>query len=279
MFNKTHYLIIFCLFITLLTGCNSNTGNNNSQHHKTLVISGSTTILPIAETWAKKFYEQTNIQINVQGGGSTNGIEFAGKGHIDLGMSSRDLNTEEQKDLKLIPLGKDALAVIVNKANNVNNITLDQLKKIYTREITNWQELGGNDIPIRILNRESGSGTRSCFENVAICQGSEKEDCPQMSLEAMILNSNAEMKKSVEIISGSIGYISYGFVDDRVKAISLNGVPLTLDNIHNNSYKLSRDLLFVRNKKDNTQETDKFLKYIKTPEAQKVLLTEGFVPL
>lgn len=271
---RLNTLFVFCLLI-LLTGCTSNTSNNS----KTLIVAGSTTVLPIAETWAKLFYKQTNIQVNVQGGGSTNGIEFASKGHISLGMSSRSLNNKEKESLDILPLGKDALAVIVNKKNNIQNITLDQLRQIYTKQVTNWQEIGGSDLPIKILNRESGSGTRSCFEKVAICQELSKKDCPQMSLKAMILNSNAEVKKSVEIIEGSIGYISYGFVDDNVKAISVNNIPLSLENIYNNSYKLSRDLLFLRHKGDETPETNEFLEFTKTKEAQQVLLDEGFIPL
>lgn len=269
-------LVFICsVFCALMSGCAGNEGRPRTQ---TITIAGSTTILPILESWSKIFQSRGGIRLNVQGGGSTNGINLAMHDQADFGASSRDLRDSEKETLEIIPFAKDALAIIVNKSNPVDTISLEQLQKIYSGEITNWQDLGGEDKPLKFINRESGSGTFSCFNKLVMCP-KDDEQCVYMSLKAIVLNSNVEMKKSVELIDNSIGYVSYGFLDDTVKPISIDGIPLSLDNIYNRSYSLARDLYLVRNKQNKREVADFFQREVFTELFQDDILKQGFIPI
>lgn len=265
------YKFFLCCTIFLLAGC------INQTRQESLTIAGSTTILPISEMWANDFTKKTGILVNVQGGGSTNGIKLVNKQQVDLGASSRDLNKSEKKDLKLIEIGKDALSVIVNTTNPVTNITLEALRDIYDGKITNWQDLGGDDAKIHVITRESGSGSRETFEKLVMCYA---KPCKDMALNSVVLNSNAEIKRSVELIKYSIGYISFGFVDSNIQPISINNAVLSLENIYNGSYPLARGLYYIKHKSSNNNKIlNTYIKYIFSKDAQSVLLDKGFVPV
>lgn len=273
-FFKQFFIVSFLLtFVFVLTSC---TGKQTEK----ITISGSTTILPISEDWASLYNKEKGILVNVQGGGSTNGINLVKSNKVDIGASSRNLSEEEAVGLKKIEIGKDALAIVVNPSNPIEELSTEQLVKIFSGQIKNWKELGGADKPIQVLNRESGSGTRSTFEELIICPHHAKsKDCPQMILTAIVLNSNAEVKRSVQLIPDSIGYISFGFLDETIKPLNLDGITPIEDEVKSGAYPLARGLYYLVNEKNQSELILDFIEFIHTPEAQEVLTKEGFLPV
>lgn len=244
-----------------------------------ITIAGSTTILPISEKLAKEYKEKTGIKINVHGGGSTGGINATRKGTADIGASSRDLTKKEKKTLKEIVIGKDALAIIVHKSNPIENLTTEQARAIFIGRIKNWKEVGGPDRKIQIVNRESGSGTRNTFEEIVMnimLKDNTRKAVP-MSLKAVVNNSNAEVKETVKMVPGGIGYISVGFVDKSVKSLKINSVTPSFENIVSGEYSLVRNLYFLVKEKQN-KLVKNFLRYVLSNEGQKLVIKEGFYP-
>ena len=275
IFICSRFLLLFSLLIT--SGCDS------SLHQQKITIAGSTTILPISEDWANLFHRETGIIVNVQGGGSTNGINLIKANKIDIGASSRNLSEEEEEGLRKIEIGKDALAIVVHTDNAIAEISTEQLRKIFSGKIKNWKELGGANRPIQVLNRESGSGTRSTFEELIMCFPKDQNTstkCERMELSSIVLNSNAEVKRSVMAIPDSIGYISFGFLDNNVKALVLNGISPIEDEVRAGNYPISRGLYYlIPSQKQSPEIVHKFLAFIKTPEALQVLSNEGFLAI
>lgn len=245
-----------------------------------ITIAGSTTILPISEKWAKVFKEKTGVTVNVHGGGSTGGINATKIGTADIGACSRELNANEKTGLKAIVIGKDALAIIVNKLNPIENITIDQIRGIYTGRIKNWKELGGFDKSIQAVNRESGSGTRELFVETVmkIKLKDNTEKIVPMTLTSVVNNSNAEIKETVKLIPNAIGYLSVGFTDDSVKLLKVNSITASEDNILRGTYSLVRNLYYVVGgyKKENVNN---FLGFVLSKEGQGLILKEGFFPV
>lgn len=245
---------------------------------KKITVAGSTTILPISEDWASDYNRKTRVIVNVQGGGSTNGIALVKAGRVDIGASSRILTDDEERGLKKYEIGKDAIAVVVNPKNQIDDLTTVQLKKIFSGEIKNWKALGGPDLPIQVVNRESGSGSRSTFEELVMCPHHEdKKLCPEMMLSAIVVNSNAEVKRTVELIPDSIGYLSFGFLDEKIKPLSLDGVSPLEEEVRAGNYPLARGLFYLVKEGNNSKEISNFLQFVMSPEAQLILSREGFM--
>jgi phosphate transport system substrate-binding protein len=266
-----YYFFLFALFIVSLSAC------TDQSDRKKITIAGSTTILPISEAWAAAFQSKTGVIVNVQGGGSTSGINLVEQGEADIGASSRNLSPTEEEGLTKIEIGKDALAVVVHPSNPVSNITLEQLRKIFTGQITNWHQLGGPDRIIQIINRESGSGTRTTFEELVICP--QKTNCPGMTLSAIVLNSNSEVKRSVNLIPDSIGYVSFGFLDKNIKSLHLDGIEPTEAEIIAGHYPVYRSLYYLIKQSNRPEHLEQYLQFVKSSEAQSLLAKEGFLTI
>ena len=295
--KNTCKFVTFCFFCTvILSACFHQDFRGESVAEfdsQKVTIAGSTTILPISEAWASASGAQSNLIVSVQGGGSTSGINLVKKGEVDIGASSRELNLSEKYGLQVIEIAHDALAIIVHPDNPVSNITVEQLRAIFSGEITNWAELGGTNKSIQVINRESGSGTRSTFEDLIMCQEIQikpetrenlpekkaTKQCAQMMLNSIVFNSNSEVKRSIHVSPNSIGYISWAFLDQNVKALNLNTVAPTYQNINNSTYPLYRNLYYLV--KDNVFSTgvDQYLEFVLSPEGQALLLNEGFLPI
>jgi len=235
-----------------------------------VIVAGSTSVQPYAEVLAEEYaILHPGSEIDVQGGGSSAGISAAKSGIANIGMSSRSLK-EEEKNLWSVEIAKDGLAVIVHASNPIENLTLEQIQKIYSAEITNWSEVGGNDAKIHIITREEGSGTRSAFSELVM----EKIE---ITPKAIVQDSNGSVRQLVKGDPNAIGYISLGLVDETVKAVQLDGVAATHDNIMNGTYTLSRPFLFVA-QSEPTGETQKFVEFVLSEEGQKMLNDEGLIP-
>ena len=237
------------------------------------IVAGSTSVQPYAEILAEEYaHLQPEIEIDVQGGGSSAGITAVESGTADIGMSSRNLKEAEQH-LWHIEITKDGLAIIIHPDNPARDLTLEQLRGIYAADIVNWIQVGGHDAKIHIITREEGSGTRSAFEEMVM---GEKRISPG----AIVQDSNGAVRQLVADDRNSIGFISLGLVEigERpVKALHINGVEASRDNIINGSYKLYRPFLFVA-LSEPTGPIKEFIDYICSPEGKRILADEGLIP-
>ena len=251
------------VFVILISACSRN-------NEVGVIVAGSTSVQPYAEVLAEEYMIlNPGTEIDIQGGGSSAGITAATNGTSDIGMSSRELKDKE-KSLNSIEIAKDGLVVIVNPKNPIHDLTLDQVRDIYSASITEWNKLGGTDSKIHVITREEGSGTRSAFEELLM---GESEITPK----AIVQDSNGSVRLLVADDPNSIGFISMGIVDETVKALSLEGVTATRESILDGSYTLSRPFLFVT-LNEPTGQTKHFIDFVLSDEGQKLLSHEGLVP-
>jgi phosphate transport system substrate-binding protein len=256
-------VVLLSLSVSLTSAC-------SRQSEASLIVAGSTSVQPYAEILAEEYAILNPASvIDIQGGGSSAGIAAAKSGTADIGMSSRSLKDEE-KNLWSIEIAKDGLGIIVNPTNPIQNLTLDQIRRIYSSEITNWSDIGGSNSKIHVITREEGSGTRGAFVDLVM----EKTE---ITPKAIVQDSNGAVKQLVKDDPDAIGFISLGLVDEAVKALQLEGIAATQENILNGSYSLSRPFLFVSLSQPSGQ-IKQFIDFILSAEGQKILSNEGLIP-
>jgi phosphate transport system substrate-binding protein len=252
---------------------------------QSIKISGSTTVLPIVQKAADQYMAaHPDADIQISGGGSGVGIQAIGAKTVDIGMSSRDVTKDEMTkypSFVVTTVAQDGIAVVVNPANEIKFITQDQVKGIYLGTITKWTEINGANVPgtnnqIVVIGRDSASGTRVYFDEVILLKATPTKNMLEK-------NSNGAILQTVAQTPGSIGYVSIGFVSNDVKALpiwwnSQQFIAPTLDNVKTKKYPISRDLYVITNGKP-TGLTGDFIKYILSPEGQKIVSDEGYVPV
>lgn len=254
---------IFTLSVSMLSGCSNAAGTAT-------IVAGSTSVQPYAEVLAEEFMVlNPDTEIDIQGGGSSAGITAAQTHSAAIGMSSRALKDEE-KSLNCIEIARDGLVLIVNPKNPIQNLTMAQIRDIYEAKITEWSQVGGVESKINIIAREEGSGTRSAFTELVM---GETEITPK----AIVQDSNGSVRQLVSDDPNAIGFISLGLVNDKVKALHLDGIEASRENIMNGSYSLSRPFLFVTNG-EPTDLAEQFIEFTLSVEGQKLLSNEGLIP-
>lgn len=257
-------VVTLILTISLLTACNKTGGSG-------MIVAGSTSVQPYAEVLAEEYMLlNPESPIDIQGGGSSAGITAAQTQSADIGMSSRSLQVDEL-DLWQVEIAVDGLVLIVNPKNPIEDLSLNQIRDIYAGTITQWSQLGGSSSKIHLIAREEGSGTRSAFTELVM---GEVEITPK----AIVQDSNGSVMQLVAGDPNSIGFISMGLVNDQVKALALDGVEASGENIMNNTYILARPFLFVT-KDVPTGLTKDFIDFILSSEGQKILSGEGLIPI
>lgn len=230
---------------------------------------GSTSVQKVIDAAGSEFTAlNPDVKFTYSGTGSSDGIKGAKAGTYSFGCSSRDLKTEEKPGLKEITFAYDGIAMIVNPANKVTNLTKEQITNIYTGAITNWSEVGGADAPIVVVSREDGSGTRTAVEELLGFEEKLKPD-------ATIKEGNGNVQTTVAGNPNAIGYVSLTFVDKTVTAIDVDGVKATVDNVINKTYKVSRPFLAFYDETKNDEATLAFLDFLMSPEGQKIVTDEG----
>jgi phosphate transport system substrate-binding protein len=255
-------IIALLIAMGLLSGCGAKSGVG-------VICAGSTSVQPFTEALSEDYMRNNpGTTVDVQGGGSAAGIMAAQTGTADIGMSSRDLSGDELS-LWHVQIATDGLVIIVNKDNPITGLTMDQVRDIYTNTITNWSQLGGIDHQIHIITREEGSGTRSAFESLVMGES-------QITPHAMVQDSNGAVRQLVGSDSAAIGFISLGLVDQTVKALELDGVVPSRENIMSGTYKLCRPFLFVAND-EPTGATKDFIDFVLSADGKKILAAEGLV--
>jgi phosphate transport system substrate-binding protein len=262
--SATVVALVLVLSLFTLSGC-------SQKSDDVIVVAGSTSVQPYAEVLAEEYMLlNSGTEIDIQGGGSSAGITAAQSGIADIGMSSRSLKDEEA-GLWYVEIARDGLAVVVNPANPVQDLTLEQVRGIYAETITTWNEVGGSNEKIHVIAREEGSGTRSAFTDLVM--GKTTEITPR----AIVQDSNGAVRQLVADDPNAIGFISLGLVNDKVKALELGGIAATRENVENGSYELSRPFLFV-SAAEPDGITKAFIDFVLSEEGQKILMNEGLIP-
>jgi phosphate transport system substrate-binding protein len=243
----------------------------NAALKGTINIAGSTSVQPLAEELAQAFMaNKKGVKIFVQGGGSSAGVKSALTGTADIGNCSRELKPEEQ-GLHETVIAKDGIAIVVNKSNSVNNLSFSQLQKIYTGKYKNWQEVGGPDEKIVVVNREAGSGTRGAFEEIVLHKLTNTSNC-------LVQASTGAVQQTVAVTKEAIGYISLGSYDPKaVKAISIDNVACNEAQILAGKYKIQRPFLMLT-KNAPTGITKAFIDWILSKAGQKIVAKE-YIPV
>lgn len=272
MRSKKLKLMVGALLVTMIgatfVGCGSNSENNtaSSKDTTTISISGSTSVGPLMEKIQEKYEEENNnVTLEIQQNGSGAGIKDVISGISEIGMSSRELKDEEKSSVQGTTVAYDGIALLVNPENSVKNISLEDVKKIYTGEITNWKEVGGDDAPIVVVSREEGSGTRDAFQEIV---GYESEE---LLKDATISDGSGAVKTTVAGNKNAIGFASFEYIDNTVSALNINDVEPTADNVKSGDYKLSRPFILVTKEDSLTENGQKLIDFVLSAEGQQIV--------
>ena len=264
MRSKKLKLMVGALLVTMVgatfVGCGSNgSSDNNTASNKdatTISISGSTSIGPLMEKIQEKYEEENSgVTLEIQQNGSGAGIKDVISGISEIGMSSRELKDDEKTSVQGTIVAYDGIALLVNPENPVKNISLEDVKKIYTGEITNWKELGGDDSTIVVVSREEGSGTRDAFQEIV---GYESEE---LLKDATISDGSGAVKTTVAGNKNAIGFASFEYIDNTVAALNIDDVEPTADNVKSGSYKISRPFILVTKEDSLTEDGQKLIDF------------------
>jgi phosphate transport system substrate-binding protein len=227
-----------------------------------LTFAGSTTLQPLAAQLTNIFHQRhPQVLFDLAAGGSVVGIQAVHQGTVDIGMASRALSTEESQGIKVYTVAIDAIVIIVHPNNPVKSMTLSQLQDIYMGKITNWQQLGGNDLAITPIQREVSSGTRGAFDELVL--GNQQAAAPQLAAVA----TAGDMASSVANQPAAIGYVGFGNLSSSVKVVAIGGAIPTKESIRNGSYPLFRPLSFLTGPLSQPLAND-FINFVLSPEGQ-----------
>lgn len=264
--------LLSLLFLPLLiSACNS----SSQQSGESITAVGSSALQPLVEAAGEQYQtEHLGVFINVQGGGSGTGLSQIQQGAVDIGNS--DLFAEEKAGIKAKALVDHKVAVvgiapIVNPKVGVKNVSMAQLQKIFLGEITNWQQLGGKNVPIVLVNRAQGSGTRATFEKW-VMQGKQP-------MAAQEQDSTGMVRQIVGSTPGAISYVAFSYIDKTVQGLSVDGVAPTDANVTTNQWRIwSYEHMYTKVQPKGL--TKKFLAYVMSPAIQKKLVLKmGYVPM
>lgn len=291
--RKAHILTVLLAAVWLLSACAPAPANAGSEPAAAAYIQnkGSDTIVNLALAWAEEYQiNHPEVRISVTGGGSGTGITALIEGTIDIANASRAMKKEEitqaeQAGIEPVEhvIARDAIAVIVNPANPVSELTLAQVASIYKGEFTNWSEVGGEDRPIVRLSRETNSGTHVYFLESVIRMG-KKDDKSLFAMETLLLPSSEGIISEVRDNPNAIGYDGLGYVIPEVKVLALSKkagdayVLPSVETVNAGSYPISRDLYMYARKEPGTA-VDDYLAWVISPAAQEIVLRLGFVPV
>ena len=234
---------------------------------------GSTSMKNVIAALTEGFAEvEPGVTVSYDPTGSGAGITGATDKTLDIGLSSRALKDDEKADVEGTTIALDGIAIIVNNASKVEDLTVDQLKQMFTGEITNWSEVGGDDGEIVLIGREAGSGTRDGFESIV----DVKDSCKY----AQELTATGAVISAVEANPLAIGYASLSAVGDTVKMVTVGGVECSEDTVKDGSYEVQRPFVFVTNKSVTlSEQAQAFFDFATSTDAADLIRTAGAVPV
>ena len=260
--------------LSLFAGCGQKANDNGTTTGGTVSTDGSTSMEKVIGALGESFMEAnsgTTFTYNPTGSGS--GIQAVSEGRCDIGLSSRALKDDEKASgLKETTLALDGIAIIVNPQNPVKDLSLEQIARIYTGEITNWKDVGGEDAEIVRIGREAGSGTRDGFESIT-----DTKDACQYRQE---LTSTGDVITTVSQNPNAIGYASLASIKDSVKALTVNGVAPTEATVKDGTYLVQRPFVLVTKEGVALSETaQKFFDFATSADAASIISAAGAVPV
>lgn len=293
VYVKIHRSLLMLVIIILFTGCAGpgSSTDPSSDQIKIIENKGSDTIVNLALAWAEEYQIiDPSVQLSVTGGGSGTGIAALINGTVDIANASRKIKSEEREtalennsDPYELVIARDAIAIIVNLENPVDILTLQQISDIYSGEINNWKEVGGEDRPIVRLSRETNSGTHVYFLDEVIRLG-EDDNKTLFSQNTLLLPSSEGIGAEIRQNPNAIGYDGLGYVTEEMKVI---GVASSADNpyifpsaetVNSGEYPIARDLYMYTNGEPDGHIKE-YLDWILSAEAQKIVTELGFVPI
>lgn len=269
---KSKWLVLFALAVACFT--------TSAVWAGSLQINGSTTVLPIAQKITEAYMkEYPDVGISLSGGGSGNGIKAIIDGTADIGNSSRFIKDEEvklavEKGAYPVPfaIAYDCIVPVVHPGSTIKDLTLEQLKAIYTGQVKNWKDVGGPDGEIVVISRDTSSGTYEVWEEKVM-----KKD--RVFAGALLQASNGAIAQAVSKNKNAIGYLGIGYVDKSVKALTVGGITGSEETTLNGKFPVSRPL-FMFSRGWPSGDTLKFINYVLNPQkGQKFVKEAGFVPL
>ncbi|MCI8646148.1 MAG: phosphate ABC transporter substrate-binding protein [Firmicutes bacterium] len=265
-----------------MTGCGGNKEDAPSGERDSIIIAGSTSVQALSEELAEAYMEKNqNATVEVQGGGSGQGIKSVEKGIADIGSLSREVKEEEKAAVSREFLAaKDGIAVIVNSKTGIKELSMKEIQQIYKGEVTNWKELGGMDKPITVVTREAGSGTRSSFTELAgITQKDDSgKELDGILKDALVQPSTGAVKETVSNTPYSIGYVSLNALDDKVAAVRVEGIEPSVETVLSGDYKIQRPFVYVAGTGLSSGAED-FIRFVMSSEGQKIVEESGFIPI
>ena len=292
---KLTRIAVFIFLFLILSGCGSSKTTSEETHppitSETIENKGSDTIVNLALAWAEKYQElHPEVRISVTGGGSGTGIAALINGTVDIANASRKIKTEEIEAAQAngsnpveFVIARDAIAVIVNPENPVDQLTLQQISDIYSGVINNWSEVGGEDRPIVRLSRETNSGTHVYFLEEVLRLG-EKDNKTLFSMDTLLMPSSEGIGAEIRQNPNAIGYDGLGYVTEDMKVIAIakeEGSEYILpsaETVNNSKYPIARDLYMYTNN-EPTGIIKIYLDWIVSTEAQTIVTELGFVPI
>jgi phosphate transport system substrate-binding protein len=239
-------------------------------------LAGSTTVQPLAERLGEAYMEiNPDVAVEVKGGGSSVGVTSAGEGTVDIGMASREVKDSEFDtfpNLQVFTIARDGIAIVTNPGTELPSLTVEQVRHLFAGEISNFSEVGGPDVPITIVSREEGSGTRAAFEDLVMkykdAAGEKQEKL--ITENAILQQSNGQVRTTVASTPNSIGYLSFGFLDDTTIPVPIDGVEPTVDNVKAGDYPISRPLNMITPGAPN-ELAEAFLAFILSDLGQEIV--------
>jgi phosphate transport system substrate-binding protein len=274
--NVINIFIQILILVILLSSCSGQTVQPTSTESPLsgrITFSGSTTMQPLVAQLSEVFRQRhPQVSLEVAAGGSLVGIQAVHEGTADIGMASRALSTEESDGINVHVVGIDALAIVVHPDNPVDSISLAQLKDIYMGVITNWKELGGNDLEIITIQRETSSGTRGAFDDLAL----EKKEPTSITLQTAI--TAGDVAANVAQQPAAIGYVGFGNLESNLKVLAIDGTLPSQESINDGTYPLFRPLSLLTGPLSQPL-ADEFINFILSPEGQDYVKKFGWIPM
>lgn len=246
---------------------------------QSIVIKGSTTVLPVAQGTLEAYMKANpGVQMSLSGGGSGEGVKALIDKTTDIATSSREIKKEEvalaaSKGVQPVAhvVAYDAIIPVVHPKNKVKNLSIDQLSQIYQGKITNWKEVGGDDLKIVVISRDSSSGTFESWDHFVMKKA-------KVTPRAQMLASNGALVTAVAKNKYAIAYLGIGYVNKSVKPLQVNGITASIQTAMSKEYPMSRELYMYTNREPEGHVA-KYIAFVKSADGQKIVAKEGFVPL
>ncbi len=291
--TKSHIVFLSIVILLLISSCArpSDSSQSASGQSGTIENKGSDTIVNLALAWAEAYQKvEPEVRISVTGGGSGTGIASLINGTVDVANASRAIKAEEISNAEAnginpveFVVARDAIAIIVNLENPIDQLSIDQLSDIYSGEIDNWLEVGGEDRPIVRLSRETNSGTHVYFLEQVLRKG-DKNDKTLFSMDTLLMPSSEGISAEIRHNPNAIGYDGLGYVTEDMKVIAVavgaEGpfVMPSAESVNNQQYPIARDL-YMYTAEEPSGAILEYLNWVRSPEAQEIVKELGFVPI